>query len=98
MKKLALIVPRRALLTGSAAMFTAMAFGSARAASGSPALNKTEQGFATSPFRKISDADWKKRLPPKAYSVLRREDTEYPGTSPLLNEHRRGTFACLGCN
>ncbi len=98
MKKLALIMPRRALLTGSAAMFTAMAFGSARAASGSPALNKTEQGFATSPFRKISDSDWKKRLPPKAYSVLRREDTEYPGTSPLLNEHRRGTFACLGCN
>jgi peptide-methionine (R)-S-oxide reductase len=94
----ALILPRRALLTGSAAMFTAMAFGCAKAASGPPPSNKAEQAFANSPFRKVSDADWKRRLPPKSYSVLRKEDTEYPGTSPLLNEHSKGTFACLGCN
>jgi peptide-methionine (R)-S-oxide reductase len=30
--------------------------------------------------------------------VLRQEDTEYPGTSPLLNEHRKGTFDCAGCD
>jgi peptide-methionine (R)-S-oxide reductase len=29
--------------------------------------------------------------------VLRQEATETPFTSPLLNEHRHGTFACLGC-
>ncbi|MFI4965841.1 MAG: peptide-methionine (R)-S-oxide reductase MsrB [Caulobacterales bacterium] len=53
--------------------------------------------FAASPFRKISDAEWKKRLPLASYEVLRHEDTERAGTSPLLNEHRKGVFACLGC-
>jgi peptide-methionine (R)-S-oxide reductase len=53
--------------------------------------------YASSPFRKISDAEWKKRLSPDAYDVLRHEGTERPGSSPLLNEHRKGTFACAGC-
>jgi len=30
--------------------------------------------------------------------VLRTEATERPGTSPLNNEHRRGTFVCRGCD
>jgi peptide-methionine (R)-S-oxide reductase len=46
----------------------------------------------------LPDAEWKKRLPPLAYEVLRHEATERPGTSPLLNEHRKGIFACLGCD
>ena len=46
----------------------------------------------------LSDAEWKKRLPPASYTVLRHEGTEYPNTSPLLNEHRKGVFACLGCD
>ena len=29
--------------------------------------------------------------------MLRRADTEAPFTSPLNNEHRTGTFVCLGC-
>jgi peptide-methionine (R)-S-oxide reductase len=45
-----------------------------------------------------SDAEWKKRLPPAAYLVLRREDTERPYTSPLNGEKRKGTFVCAGCN
>lgn len=46
----------------------------------------------------LTDAEWKAKLSPEAYNVLRHEDTEYPGTSPLLNEHRAGTFACAGCD
>ena len=53
--------------------------------------------YAASPWRKLSDAEWKKRLSPGAYDVLRHEGTEAPGSSPLLNEHRKGTFACAGC-
>ena len=53
--------------------------------------------YAASPFRKISDSQWKQRLNGRSYQVLRHEDTEPPGTSPLLEEHRKGTFACLGC-
>jgi peptide-methionine (R)-S-oxide reductase len=45
-----------------------------------------------------TDEEWKAILTPEAYAVLRHEDTEYPGTSPLLNEKRKGTFACAGCD
>ena len=47
---------------------------------------------------KLSDAEWKKRLSPDAYNVLRHAATERPGTSPLLNEHRKGVFVCAGCD
>ncbi len=43
------------------------------------------------------DAEWKKRLDPAAYEILRHEDTERPFSSPLNDEHRVGTFACKGC-
>ena len=44
-----------------------------------------------------SDAEWRKRLSPRAYAVLRQEDTEPAGSSPLNKEHRKGTFQCGGC-
>ena len=44
-----------------------------------------------------TDAEWRKLLTPAAYDVLRHEGTERAGTSPLLHETRRGTFACAGC-
>lgn len=46
----------------------------------------------------LSDAEWKKRLPPAAYQVLRKEATERPYSSPLNNEKRKGTFVCRGCD
>lgn len=47
---------------------------------------------------KLSDAEWKKRLSPDAYNVLRHAATERPGSSKLLSEHRKGIFACIGCD
>jgi peptide-methionine (R)-S-oxide reductase len=47
---------------------------------------------------KLSDEEWKKRLSPEAYAVLRHESTERPGSSPLNAEKRKGTFACAGCD
>ncbi|HEX3952181.1 MAG TPA: peptide-methionine (R)-S-oxide reductase MsrB [Stellaceae bacterium] len=44
-----------------------------------------------------SDAEWHQLLTPAQYAVLRQSDTERPFTSPLLNEHRSGIFACAGC-
>jgi peptide-methionine (R)-S-oxide reductase len=44
-----------------------------------------------------ADADWRAMLTPEQYAVLRQEATERPFTSPLLEEHRRGTFTCAGC-
>jgi peptide-methionine (R)-S-oxide reductase len=46
----------------------------------------------------LSDAEWKQRLSPAAYDVLRHEGTEYPGTSPLNAEKRKGRFLCAGCD
>ena len=45
----------------------------------------------------LSDAEWRKRLSPQAYAVLRKASTEYPFTSPLNKEHRSGVFSCAGC-
>jgi len=45
----------------------------------------------------LSEAEWKKRLSPAAFAVLRREGTERPFSSPLNQEHRLGTFVCAGC-
>jgi peptide-methionine (R)-S-oxide reductase len=44
-----------------------------------------------------TDEEWQASLTPRQYAVLRRHDTEYPGTSPLLAEHRGGMFVCAGC-
>ncbi len=45
----------------------------------------------------FTDAQWKAKLTPAAYQVLRHEDTERPFSSPLNGEHRTGTFSCAGC-
>jgi peptide-methionine (R)-S-oxide reductase len=46
----------------------------------------------------LSDAEWKKRLSPAQYAVLREEGTERAGSSPLNDEKRKGTFHCAGCD
>ena len=42
-------------------------------------------------------AEWQKLLGSQRYEVLREAATERPFSSPLLKEHRRGTFVCAGC-
>ena len=46
----------------------------------------------------LPDAEWKKRLTPAQYDVLRHEGTERAGTSPLNDEKRKGRFHCAGCD
>jgi len=46
----------------------------------------------------LTDAQWRARLTPEQYDVLRQEGTERPGSSALNKEKRRGVFHCAGCN
>jgi peptide-methionine (R)-S-oxide reductase len=41
--------------------------------------------------------DWRQRLTPEQYRVLREHATERAGSSPLNTEKRPGTFVCAGC-
>jgi len=45
-----------------------------------------------------TDAEWRAQLTPQQYDIMRNEGTERPWTSPLLKEHRKGIFACAGCD
>ena len=65
----------------------------------SPLLN-AGKAFAATAIAKLSktNEDWKKQLTLAQYDVLREEGTERPFTSPLLEEHREGVFACIACD
>jgi peptide-methionine (R)-S-oxide reductase len=45
----------------------------------------------------LSKPEWKKRLPPEAYTVLFEEGTERAGSSPLDGEKRPGSYVCAAC-
>lgn len=45
-----------------------------------------------------SEAEWRRSLSAAQFFVLRKQGTERPFTSPLNEEHRRGVFACAGCD
>ena len=81
-------MPRRTLLAQMAALLSPLLM--PRAAEAAAA--------AADPQWQISDAQWKQRLSPAAYQVLRKEGTERPFSSPLNNEKRAGTFHCAGCD
>ena len=103
---------RRTWLQGVfAAAAGSIASGSAGAAAGpqSPQVEQLQKNWKTllaagvnvpAPTEKLelSKAEWKKRLDPAQYSVLREEGTERAGTSPLNNEKRAGVFSCAGCD
>ncbi len=46
---------------------------------------------------KLSDVEWRERLSPEQYKVMRSHGTERACTSPLNAETRTGTYACAGC-
>ncbi|MFL6720449.1 MAG: peptide-methionine (R)-S-oxide reductase MsrB [Sphingomonas sp.] len=82
------MIDRRSFLglAGAAAASSLILFG--RSGGASPALH-----FSLN----RTPAEWRKILGPERYAVLREASTERPFSSPLLNEHRRGTFVCAGC-
>jgi peptide-methionine (R)-S-oxide reductase len=85
------IMTRRSVLLAGGAFALALAAG-IRLRPVSPA----EAASASFPVTH-SEAEWRALLTPEEYAVLRESATERPFTSPLLEEHRPGTFGCAGC-
>jgi peptide-methionine (R)-S-oxide reductase len=44
-----------------------------------------------------SEEEWRQKLTPAQFTVLRKHGTERAGTSPLNLEKRDGVFVCAGC-
>ncbi|TFZ05057.1 peptide-methionine (R)-S-oxide reductase [Ramlibacter rhizophilus] len=65
--------------------------------SSAPVLANAAGPAAVAPLE-LSDAEWKKRLSPEAYRVLRKHGTEPAGSSPLDKEQRPGVYHCAGCD
>jgi peptide-methionine (R)-S-oxide reductase len=82
------LVSRRRLLGGAGLLVLAAPVSS---------LAAPKDPWVDTPWRKMTDADWRSKLPAASFDVLRRGGTERPFSNPLNNEHRKGVFACRGC-
>jgi peptide-methionine (R)-S-oxide reductase len=84
---------KRRFILGAAAASAASIF-AFRRFGGTPAQAASSETFEVN----HTDAEWRSLLTPDQYSVLRQQGTERAFTSPLDHEHRKGTFACAGCD
>ena len=84
------MIDRRLMLTTAAGLF---GFAALRWFGG-PAPARAAEKFEI----EKTEAEWRAQLTPQQYEILREEGTERPWTSPLLKEHRKGIFACAGCD
>lgn len=61
-------------------------------------ISLTNLNDDTTPRKVVkTEAEWKKILTPQQFHVLRQQGTERPFTSPLVDNHEKGTFKCVGC-
>lgn len=55
-----------------------------------------------SPKRKdkvvLTEAEWRKRLTPEQFKILRSQGTEPPFCSPFVDNKKTGVYHCVGCD
>ncbi|MGB0959583.1 MAG: peptide-methionine (R)-S-oxide reductase MsrB [Halocynthiibacter sp.] len=62
-------------------------------------LSASAGGVQASNFTvSYSQEEWKKRLSPLAFKVMRKDGTERAGSSPLDKNYAQGTYHCAGCD
>ncbi len=91
------MITRRRLIVGGAVGMAAAFTSACRAVSVRGVATPVSTDAAVTFEVTHTDAEWRKLLTPEQFAVLRQAGTEPPFTSPLLNEERSGTFACVGC-
>lgn len=47
--------------------------------------------------RQLTEDEWKAKLTPEQYKVLREKATEAPGTGKLLHNKEQGEYTCAAC-
>lgn len=67
----------------------------ARLAQAEESVNSISTGFVCK--GDLSDSEWKKKLTPQQYDVMRNEGTEAPHSSPLAHVFNNGIYKCVGC-
>ncbi|WP_084420899.1 peptide-methionine (R)-S-oxide reductase MsrB [Henriciella litoralis] len=87
---------RRGILLGGVAGTIIAACTNSRSEADVPGASTTE--YADTKWRQLTEAEWRERLDPASFNVLRKEDTERAFTSPLNDEKREGVFHCKGCD
>ncbi len=48
-------------------------------------------------IKKMTNDEWKEKLTPEQYNVLREKGTEAPVTGKYVNEHDKGMYKCAAC-
>lgn len=92
---------RRALMIGAGAAALLPVAGCARERASSTEstmdLKPVPLGESDIDWSALTEEDWRERLTKDEYRILRREGTEWAGSSELNKETRKGTYICAGC-
>ncbi len=78
-------------------IFTAIAASVTSKAMGVNMFGRSKISGTNFPYT-LSEEEWRKKLTPEQYKVLRKAGTEPSRSSPLNDESNAGVFHCAGCD
>ena len=53
---------------------------------------------SSNPSKKMTEQDWKNKLTPEQYRILREKGTEYPNTGEYNLHFEKGNYHCAACD